>query len=424
MFELRDYQVSLSDQAITILNEFKIVCFSVEVRCGKTLMSLETARKYGASNVLFVSKLKALSSIVKDYHLLKPGFKMTAINYESIHKVDGEFDFIIVDECHKCGAFPVASVAVKGLRNIIKDKPCILMSGTFTPESFSQIYHILSVSQNTPFAEYANFYKWANEFVIKKKKYIYNREIIDYSNAKKDMIDNYTKHLFISYTQTDAGFEQLVKEEILYVKMQPSTYFLANKLKAKRVHIGKDGQEIIADTEVKLMQKLHQIFSGSCLTETGEGIAFDMSKVQFIKERFAGQKIAIFYKFKAELGMIYWIFGGSNVTSDPEKFNNSTDKVFACQVQSGREGINLSTADALVMLNICFSAVSYWQSRARLQTKDRTKEALIYWIFAEAGIEEKIYEAVSAKKDFTLSYFKKSFLLASYIANDKIMLIE
>jgi hypothetical protein len=77
---------------------------------------------------------------------------------------------------------------------------------------------------------------------------------------------------------------------------------------------------------------------------------------------------------------------------------------------SGREGINLSTANALVFYNIDFSATSYWQSRARIQTKDRTETAQIYWIFSYNGIEDKIYKAVMDKKDYTLNHFKKDYL--------------
>jgi hypothetical protein len=69
----------------------------------------------------------------------------------------------------------------------------------------------------------------------------------------------------------------------------------------------------------------------------------------------------------------------------------------------------LSTADALVFYNIDFSATSYWQSRARIQTKDRVKEAQIYWIFSEGGIEDKVYKAVMDKRDFTTEYFKKEY---------------
>jgi hypothetical protein len=61
------------------------------------------------------------------------------------------------------------------------------------------------------------------------------------------------------------------------------------------------------------------------------------------------------------------------------------------------------------MLNIDFSAVSYWQARARMQNKDRKEASKVYWLFAEGGIEEKIYKAVKDKKDYTLSYFKNDY---------------
>ena len=90
------------------------------------------------------------------------------------------------------------------------------------------------------------------------------------------------------------------------------------------------------------------------------------------------------------------------------EFNQADDLVFISQIQSGREGINLSTADCLIMYNIDFSAVSYWQARARLQTKDRAAPAIVFWIFTDGGIEEKIYNVVQSKKDFTLNHYKKA----------------
>ena len=62
------------------------------------------------------------------------------------------------------------------------------------------------------------------------------------------------------------------------------------------------------------------------------------------------------------------------------------------------------------MLTIDHSAVSYFQARARLQTKDRKKTAKVYWLFSVGGIEEKIYRAVIRKKDYTLAHFKRDFL--------------
>ena len=122
------------------------------------------------------------------------------------------------------------------------------------------------------------------------------------------------------------------------------------------------------------------------------------------------QKIAIFYKFTAEKAVLEYYFAG-RIVYDSGEFNaTGPEKVFISQVQSGREGLNLSSADCLVMFNIDFSAVSYWQARARIQVKDRIKPAIVYWVFARGGIEEYIYECVQKKQDYTLNHFRKTYL--------------
>jgi hypothetical protein len=203
-----------------------------------------------------------------------------------------------------------------------------------------------------------------------------------------------------------------MQKEILKVKMKPGTYYLADRIRIDRVFYGRNGEEILADTNVKLQQKMHQIFSGTVKDEAGNGIIFDQSKAEFIRDHFKGQKIAVYYKFIAEATMLISVFG-SKLTTSPEEFNQSDDKVFFSQIQSGREGVNLSTADAIVMMNIDFSHVSYIQVRGRMQTKDRTKAAMLYWIFSEGGIEEKIYERVKNKQDYNNYYFKKDYGIES-----------
>jgi hypothetical protein len=249
--------------------------------------------------------------------------------------------------------------------------------------------------------------------VTVKKRYIYNREINDYTNADREKIESDTKHLFISFTQAEAGFEQMVEEEVIEVPMLNKTYTAADRLRKDKVLKTSEGM-VVADTAVKVMSKLQQMYSGTVIvdeTESGEPTAqvFDTTKAKHILFRLHGQKIAIFYKFKAEEMAIRSVFG-TRVVDTPESFAMSgNDAVYISQIQSGREGINLSSADCLVMYNIDFSAVSYWQARARLQSKDRTKPAKVYWVFAKDGIEAKIYERVKDKKDYTLHHFKRDF---------------
>ena len=407
MMQLRDYQLSIASDACQLLEQYSIAYLAMEVRTGKTLTALAAAKMYGARRVLFVTKKKAISSIQDDYDAMQPGFYTLIINFEQLHTAPDTFDLVIIDEAHSCGAFPLPSERTKELRRICSGKPVIFLSGTPTPESWSQIYHQLWISDRSPFAEWPRFYKWAQEFVTVKSRYFYNREVKDYSDADKAKIDQYAAHLFISFSQSDAGFDQVVNDHVLYVDMKPQTMKLVDRLRIDRVFIGRDGQVVEADTEVKLMQKIHQICSGTVITDKGSE-AFDDSKARFIRQHFAGKKIAIFYKFIAERAMIQWAFG-MKTTDSPEEFRDSDELTYISQIQSGREGVNLATADAIVMFNIDFSAVSYWQARARMQHKDRTTPAEVYWIFARGGIEDKIYKAVLNKKDYTLAHFKRDY---------------
>jgi hypothetical protein len=58
-----------------------------------------------------------------------------------------------------------------------------------------------------------------------------------------------------------------------------------------------------------MMSKLHQLYSGTVKFESGNSKVIDYSKAKFIRERFKGQKIGIFYKFKEELNALMEVFG-------------------------------------------------------------------------------------------------------------------
>jgi hypothetical protein len=407
--QLRDYQVDIAEQAINILKEFKLVYLAMQVRTGKTITSLHIANLYGAKKVLFVTKKKAISSIEDDFKQSNCLYHLLVINYESLHKIQHTYDLIIIDEAHALGQFPKPSGRVTDLKKICLGKPIIYLSGTPSPETYAQFYHQFYVSSYSPFKDFKNFYAWHKEYGIPKTKFLYNMQVPDYTHVKQERIQTEIQHLMLTYTQEEAGFESLVQEQILYVPMSDKVKWAVDKINKDKLFKTKDGQVVLADTSVKEMQKIHQICSGSVKTEDGNAIMFDDTKANFIKERFKGQKIAIFYKYIAEGMQLRFSYKGQ-VYDDPQAFNEASgDAVFISQIQSGREGINLSTAEALVMYNIDFSAVSYWQSRARMQTKDRLEASKVYWIFTTGGIEDRIFSMVQNKKDFTLSHFKKLF---------------
>jgi hypothetical protein len=414
--ELRKYQIRLSEDASHILERKKIVCLFMEVRTGKSLTALQTCHLQNAKNVLFITKIKAFSSIQKDYDSMQYKFNLTVINRESLHKIEkNDFDIVIIDEVHGYSSYPKPSVFAKEIKNRFGDLPMIMLSGTPTPESYSQFYHIFWLSNHSPFKQYQNFYKWANEFVNIKLKYLGYAQVKDYKDARKKDFWHHIRYYILTYTQQEAGFTTTVNENVLFCEMKPITYLIINKLLKNLVVKSSDGKLILGDTGVKLQQKTHQLFSGTVKFEDGSTRVIDTSKAEFIKEKFAGYKIGIFYKFIAELEMLKSVFG-SSLTTDLTEFD-TTDKNIALQIVSGREGISLKNAHHLVFMNIDFSAVSYFQAKDRMTTLER-KENTIFWIFAKDGIEEKIYKTVQGKKDYTNSTFKKDFNVRTADTNE------
>jgi hypothetical protein len=409
--EFRQYQKDIITSGCNILKQHGFLYLAMEVRTGKTLTSLGIAESLQyVQQVLFVTKKKAMSSIENDYASLNPSYKMTIINYESMHHVmdDEMWDLIILDEAHGLGAFAKPSERAIMVKDLIdKCKPMvILLSGTPTPESYSQMYHQVYGIPGNPFQKYRNFYKFAEDHVKVTKKKINGLYVNDYSKGQESIIDA-MKDYMINYSQQEAGFATNVTEEILEVDLKESTRKLIKKLQKELVVEGKE-EVILADTPVKLMMKVHQLCSGTIKFESGNSMVLDTSKAEFIKEYFAGCKIGIFYKFKEELSALKQVFG-DELCTELSVFED-TGKNIALQIVSGREGISLKKADYLVYYNIDFSATSYWQSKDRMTTKERAFNH-VYWVFSKGGIEHDIYKAVTKKKDYTVNHFKKDFYL-------------
>ena len=415
MIEFRDYQKNIISQGTEVLQKNGFLYLAMEVRTGKTLTSLGIADKMGVEHVLFLTKKKAISSIVGDYELMCPAsFILFTINYESMHKLPQniKWDIVVIDEAHSLGAIPKPNKRAKDVKVLIKKNKSkvILMSGTPTPESYSQMYHQVYGIPNNPFREYVSFYKFAKDYVDVRQRKINSMMINDYSRGLETIVDKMNPYT-IRFTQKEAGFENDIVEEVLEVEIEKLTYRLISKLKKDLVVEGNE-DVILADTPVKLMMKLHQMYSGTVKFESGNSMILDLSKANFIYNNFCVSKIGIFYKFKEELNALKKVYG-DQLCTDLDEFN-STDKTIALQIVSGREGISLRNAEYLVYYNIDFSATSYWQSRDRMTTKE-SKLSKVFWIFAKDGIEKEIYKAVVKKKDYTLKHFKRDLLTLNKI---------
>lgn len=402
MIELRKYQIELSNKGTEILKSKGIVYYNFSPRVGKTLTALQTCQNFKAKNVLFITKIKAFKSIQNDFDLMDYDFNLTIINKESIHKIEhNNFDVIVYDEAHGLfSTYPKPNNFYKTAKSRFSKIPAILLSGTMCVESGSQIFHQFNFSIFSPFKQYTNFYKWAKDYVNVVQRQLGYGLINDYSKCNVDVVNKIIEPYTLKFTQEQSGFASKINKHIL--NFPCSNKNLIEKLRKHNIIEGKE-EVVIADTGVKLLQKIHQLENGTIIFESGNSKILDYSKGEFIKNYFAGKKLAIIYNFKNELTLLQDVFK-DECTTDLNEFN-ATFKHYLGQQVSSCEGISLSKADALVFYNFGYSGKNFIQAIDRLTLKDRTSND-VYFIFEKGSLTEAIYKTVSKKENFN----NKSFL--------------
>ena len=397
--KLRDYQQTAATQGAEILSKNKILILNFEVRTGKSHIALEIAKTY--KNVLFVTKKQAIKSVQNDYEAAGHTYDITVTNYENLHKITGKYDLVICDESNeKIAAYPKPTLNAKRVKGFVSND-LMLLTGTLLPESNSQIFHQLWVSKHSPFNIFRNFYAFHKQLGTPKTRYTSYGETKDYSDTPYENIVKYINPIKLSLTQQEAGFSSEIKDIVHTIKTKPVTEGRINKLKSDLVIEGQK-EVVLADTSVKLMSKLHQLSSGTVKFDSGATMVIDDTKIQYIKENFKGKKIAIYYKFKAELDMIKSAF---DLADTIEEFDTS-DKNIAFQFISGRSGIKLDKADCIVAMNVDFSSTTFQQFRARMVTSE-SKVSEVHWIFSDIGFEKEVLTKVQNKESFTTQTFKK-----------------
>jgi len=219
----------------------------------------------------------------------------------------------------------------------------------------------------------------------------------------------------LTYTQEEAGFQSKITETVINYDICDKTASIIEKLLNTNLVVGTT-EQIIADTPVKLMTKIHQLEGGTIIFESGNSKVLDDSKARFIKQYFTGHKLAIFYYFKEEWQLLKQVFG-DNLTNDLNEFNTST-KHIALQQVSGSEGISLKAADKLIYYSFGYSGKNYIQGRDSLTKIDRERNE-VFFIFAKVSLSCRIYKAITNKKAYNKRTFIRDYERAGYTIENK-----
>ena len=121
-------------------------------------------------------------------------------------------------------------------------------------------------------------------------------------------------------------------------------------------------------------------------------------------------RLIVFYNFKQELEKMvelidkpYSLVNGS--VKDLTNYENYDNSITFIQYQSGSMGLNLQKANKIIYFTPTLSSEMFEQSKKRIHRLGQ-KESCFYYKL-ECGIEYKIYNTLSMRKDFTDKLFEE-----------------
>lgn len=389
----RASQIELAEQALSLLREHAIAYLACEERTGKTLAAILVAEYASVTNVLVLTKKKALDgwfNTLKEFEHKKV-FYVT--NYHQAAKVNFTPDLVILDEAHSyIAAYPKRSVMWNTVKAITKGKPILYLSATPNPQGYQQLYHQFALSDWSPWAQYKRFYDWFKVYGNAYSLKINGEDIPQYDNIKPEAYQE-VKHLFITKTRAELGFVHEPEDVLHYVELCPEVKDIYNKLRNPKLRIAElEGHGLlVADTSSKLRAYLHMLEGGVIKLDEKYIVLPFNEKVDYIKKTFGDTAdMVIMYQYIAE---------GIKLR---QQFKNA----LILQGTSYAEGVDLHKYKHLIIYSQDFSTGRHTQRRARQANMNRSEPIQVHFILVKGAISARVYQTVSVnKKNFVDTVF-------------------
>ncbi|RLB75292.1 MAG: hypothetical protein DRH06_08240, partial [Deltaproteobacteria bacterium] len=317
------------------------------------------------------------------------------INYESVHKVEGVYDLVILDEAHHAiSAIKKTSATWKKVYKKVKGLPIIYLSATPYAETVGQLYNQFKLSQWTPFKGYKTYYEFHNFFGISNKFKLHGRLIEKYDTFKLDMVLKQCDHLFSFKTRAEVGIAHEPQVNVVSVPLHPETL---SKMKSwtdlQLVQFGEFMME--GDSDMKKRMVHYQMEGGTMKVSDYTSIILDHTeKVDYIKANYEEKEIAVMAHFVKKRELLQQAL--------PEAIILSSD--------GDAEGVDLHRIGKLIVYSMSFKTSKHTQRTARQANHNRDKPILVDILVSDTpAIGRAVYDAVAIKKEnFIKSSYERS----------------
>ena len=414
--KLFDYQ----EKALALTSDKDNSAFYYDMGLGKTFIGSERLRLYGERVNIVVcqkSKIKDWCEHFKehytDYAVLDLTNKkdMQAFMIYPIYKCIGIINYELAyrrEELRQLKDFTmmldessmIKNETAKRTKFILSLKPShtILLSGTPTDGKYEFLYSQLRLlgwkitktayynryiktelrSYGGPMFRVVTGYKNVSELKAKLKEY-------GAVFAKAEEVIKLPEKTFIKeYSTVSSDYKKFMKDRIIKI----------------------DDKELTGDST--LSKRLYARML--CSAYSKDKISRLIDLVNSTSDR-----VIIFYNFNTELEALRKVLFDRPISivngqvKDLKAYENNDNSVTLIQYQAGAMGLNLQKANRIIYFSLPERSELFEQSKARICRIGQEKQCYYHIMMCHKSVEEKIYECLLMRKDYTDELFRKEF---------------
>lgn len=414
--KLFDYQ----EKALALTSDKDNSAFYYDMGLGKTFIGSERLRLYGERVNIIVcqkSKIKDWCEHFKEHYTDYAVFDLTNkkdmqtfITYP-IYKCIGIINYELAyrrEELRKLKDFTmmldessmIKNETAKRTKFILSLKPShtILLSGTPTDGKYEFLYSQLRLlGWKITKTAYYNRY-------IKTELRSYGgpmfRVVTGYKNVSE------LKAKLKEYGAVFAKAEEVIKlPEKKFIKEYSTVSSDYKKFMKDRV-IKIDDKELTGDST--LSKRLYARML--CSAYSKDKISRLIDLVNSTSDR-----VIIFYNFNTELEALRKVLFDRPISivngqaKNLKAYENNDNSVTLIQYQAGAMGLNLQKANRIIYFSLPERSELFEQSKARICRIGQEKQCYYHIMMCRKSVEEKIYECLLMRKDYTDELFRKEF---------------
>jgi len=298
----------------------------------------------------------------------------------------------------------IQSSKAKQTKFIMKLNPknVILLSGTPTSGKYENLWTQMSllgysISEDLYLKQYVNFKTVRFGGMIRKT--------IDADNPYKnvDRLKSKMRQHGAVFMKTEECFE-LPEQNFIAVHVPKSKDYV--KFVRDDYVMLKDGTELVGDTGLTKRLRARQLCG-----------QYSEAKLQAFEDLLAStqDRLLVFYNFNEEMdklealctkfGRTVGVFNGERKEID--LFRKHSDCVLLCQYQAASMGQNLQEANKIIYFTLPERSELFEQSKKRIHRIGQEKKCFYYVMMCKDSVEEKIYDCLLQRKDYTDELFKE-----------------